>query len=78
MLWLEVPLVESLGLLIAAAKEPTNPASITLALVGVMTFLCYQLFARPGHAQRRAEEMGSQTGPQPAEVEPAAEDRRVA
>ena len=78
MFWLEAPVIESLGLLIAAAKEPTNPASITLALVGVITFISFQLFARPGHALRRTDEIASQSGPPPAEAEPAAEDRRVA
>ncbi len=79
--WHEITLVEPIWRLLGATAEPTNPSSFVLAFVGVGTFLCYQLLARPGHGSRRPVDLGQVIAkPQAAviAVEDATEDRRVA
>ena len=79
--WYELSLAESYWQPIVAATEPTNPSSFTLAVVGVGTFLCYRILARPGHGRRRLLEMAQPDATTQANVattEAAAEERRVA
>ena len=80
--WQEIILVNSLRPSLAAVAEPTNPSSFVLAVVGIGTFLCYRLWARPGHARGRPVDLvGSPVAKPPATVivaEDASGDRRVA
>ena len=75
--WHEIPLVESIWRQLGAVAQPTNPSSFTLAFVGVGTFLCYQILARPGHGRRRPFDLG-QPAAKPQATTAATEDRRVA
>ena len=75
--WHELPLVESIWRQFGAVVEPANPSSFTLAIVGVGTFLCYQILARPGHERRRPGDL-SQLAAKPQATAAATEDRRVA
>lgn len=58
--------------------QTTNPTSLELAIVGIVTFLGYEIVARPGHA-RRNDALREQTpATSQAAEEPVAEQRRVA
>ena len=79
--WHDITLVESVWSLQAAAAKPTNPSSFVLAVVGVVTYLCYHIIARPGYERRRPLDASETLAkPQTAGVEAAAatEERRVA
>jgi hypothetical protein len=52
----------------------TDPTSLELALVGVVTLLGYEILARPGHAHRNDLSRGQRMAEPPATVE----RRRVA
>ncbi len=75
--WHEISLVESIWRLLGAVAEPTNPSSFTLAFVGVGTFLCYQILARPGHGRRWLIDL-DQPAAKPQATAATTEDRRVA
>ncbi len=75
--WHEIPLVESIWRQMEVVAQPTNPSSFTLAFVGVGTFLCYQILARPGHGRRGPVDLG-QPAAKPQATTAATEDRRVA
>ena len=75
--WQEISLMESTGRLLAAVAEPTNPSSLVLACVGIGTFLCYRLLARPGHQGRRPIIIAKPQAVVTA-VEISTEERRVA
>ena len=49
--WIEATLTSTVWLLLSAVKT-TNPSSFTLASVGVVVYLSYQVLVRPGHARR--------------------------
>lgn len=78
--WQEMPIVETVWQQLETVAEPTNPSSFTLALVGVTTYLFYQILVRPGHERRRTlESASSNAKPQTTTKAAAAtEDRRVA
>ena len=77
--WQELPIVETIWQQLETVAEPTNPSSFTLALVGVTTYLCYQILVRPGHERRRTLESVSPIATPEVTAEAAAtEDRRVA
>lgn len=64
--------------LLLGVVPTTNPSSLTLAIVGIGTFLlCYQIFARPGHERRHASR-GEPTIAEPRAAETWPEERRVA
>jgi hypothetical protein len=75
--WQEISLVEAIGRTLAAVTEPTNPSSLVLACVGMGTFLCYRLLARPGHQGRRPIIIAKPQAVVIA-VEVSTEERRVA
>jgi len=77
MSWHELSLVESIWRLLGTVTESTNPSSFTLAFVGVGTFLCYQVLARPEHGRRRPVDL-AQPAAKPQVTTAATEDRRVA
>lgn len=77
--WHEIPLQESIWRLSEAVAEPTNPSSFILAIVGVGTYLCYQILARPGRERSRPiDSSQSATNLQAASAEAVREERRVA
>ncbi len=70
-------LMESIWRQLEAVAQPTNPSSFTLAFVGVGTFLCYQILARPGHGRRWLIDL-DQPAAKPQATAATTEDRRVA
>lgn len=56
----------------------TNPSSLVLSLVGIFTFLAYQILARPGHVRRFDLPRGQVTAKPQAAEEITTEERRVA
>jgi hypothetical protein len=62
-----------------AEVQTTNPSSLTLALVGIVTYFCYQVFARPGQDRSKVLRRGQSDAKPPASVaESPTEERRVA
>ncbi len=65
--------------LLLGEVQTTNPSSLALALMGIVTFLCYQILARPGHEHRKALPRGQAFAKPKAAAEASPrEERRVA
>ena len=74
--WHEIPTVDSLWQLLGAVQT-TDPSSLELALVGIVTFLCYQILARSDH-ERRGVGKRERSIAKPQAAAPVTEDRLVA